>query len=130
MNINLGTPITDFTGQPLPQTAVGIRSKDDLTLGVAIVSSLGTTLPNEKSVPSEEKMKRYGLAIRLLHKDELDLSIEECAMIKNCCDKMYPAMIYGQIDRILEGKDTGITVKQPKTENDPNRVPIEKENTV
>jgi len=118
MKINLQQPICDFQGNVLPQTSFGVPSRNPANLGFVLVSALGTSYPDERNLTAEEKMKRYGLAIRLLGVEagqEVELITEEIVLVKVVVGKFIASsMIFGQIDRILEGKETGIPVNIPK----------------
>ena len=108
MKLNLQTAILDFSGRPLPQTFFGIRSNNPVNLGFLIVNILGTSLPGEKELSAEEKVKRYTLATKMLYAEEAEITTDEAALIKKCGNKMLSPMVFGQLDCILEGKPTGI----------------------
>ena len=117
MKINLQTPLLDFQGRNLPQTYFGVRSNNPVNFAFVAVTALGTAFQDEKNLSEIEKVKRYDLAVKLLYAEEVELTIEEAGLIKKCVGKLGSPMVYGQVDRILEGKDTGI--KQFIPEEDP-----------
>jgi hypothetical protein len=76
----------------------------DLTLKSVSVEALLATFNDEQSLSGEEKAKRYLLATRIYANDELDLTVEEVAKIKQLVGKGYGPLIVGQAWEMLEGK--------------------------
>ena len=94
MKINFNRPIKNIQGEEIK----------DLTLKTVSVEALLATFPDEQSLLGEEKAKRYVLATRIYaNPEELDLTIEEIAKIKQLIGKGYGPLIVGQAWDILEG---------------------------
>lgn len=116
MKVKLGTLITDFYGTPLPKAYFGFQSAEPTDLCYVCVTALGLAFQDEKGLPPEEKMKRYALAIKLLDAGKsMELSAEEATMIKNLVNKWTTPVVCGQVDRLLEGKPTGIKLRKVST---------------
>ena len=96
MKINFNQPIKNIQGEEIK----------DLTLKTVSVEALLATFPDEQSLSGEEKAKRYLLATRIYaNPEELDLTIEEIAKIKQLIGKGYGPLVVGQAWEILEGRE-------------------------
>ena len=94
MKINFNQPIKNIQGEEIK----------DLTLKTVSVEALLATFSDEQSLSGEEKAKRYVLATRIYaNPEELDLTIEEMAKIKQLIGKGYGPLIVGQAWGMLEG---------------------------
>ena len=94
MKINFNQPIKNIQGEEIK----------DLTLKIISVEALLATFSDEQSLSGEEKAKRYVLATRIYaNPEELDLTIEEIAKIKQLIGKGYGPLIVGQAWDMLEG---------------------------
>jgi hypothetical protein len=93
MKINFNQPIKNIQGEEIK----------DLTLKVVSVESLLATFSDEQ-ISGEEKAKRYLLATRIYANEELELTVEEIAKIKQLIGKGYGPLIVGQAWEMLEGK--------------------------
>ena len=94
MKINFSQTIKNIKGEEIK----------DLTLKSISVEALLATFDDERSLSGEEKAKRYLLATRIYANDELDLTVEEVAKIKQLIGKGYGALVVGQAWEMLEGK--------------------------
>jgi hypothetical protein len=56
---------------------------------------------NEAGVKKAEK---YDLAMRVHKTDEVELSVEEAAIIKDCVGKCFAPIVVGQLFKLLDGK--------------------------
>ena len=96
MKINFNQPIKNITGEEIK----------DLTLKSVSVEALLATFSDEQSLLGEEKAKRYVLATRIYaNSEELDLTVEEIAKIKQLIGKGYGPLVVGQAWEILEGRE-------------------------
>ena len=95
MKINFNQPIKNIQGEEIK----------DLTLKTVSVEALLATFSDEQSLSGEEKAKRYLLATRIYANDELDLTVEEIAKIKQLIGKGYGPLVVGQAWEILEGRE-------------------------
>ena len=94
MKINFNQPIKNIQGEEIK----------DLTLKTVSVEALLATFSDEQSLSGEEKAKRYVLATRIYaNPEELDLTVEEIAKIKQLIGKGYGPLIVGQAWDMLEG---------------------------
>ena len=74
----------------------------DLTLQtVAIESVLGQKIDGQST---EDKVRAFGLAQRIIKNKTVDLEVEEIVMLKKCIGGYYSALIVGQSLPMLEGK--------------------------
>ena len=94
MKINFNQPIKNIQGEEIK----------DLTLKTVSVEALLANFSDEQSLSGEKKAKRYVLATRIYaNPEELDLTIEEIAKIKQLIGKGYGPLIVGQAWDMLEG---------------------------
>ena len=94
MKINFNQPIKNIQKEEIK----------DLTLKSVSVEALLATFSDEQSLSGEEKAKRYLLATRIYaNSEELDLTVEEIAKIKQLIGKGYGPLIVGQAWDMLEG---------------------------
>jgi hypothetical protein len=95
MKINFTAELKTLGGEPLqPPT----------TLKEVAVNILLTLLDDERNLPGEEKAKRSLLATRIYANPEnIDLTVEELALIKKLIGKAYTPLIVGQAWQMLEG---------------------------
>ena len=92
MKINFNQPIKSLQGEAIK----------DLTLKVVSTEALLAPFDDERSLGGEEKAKRYLLATRVYANDELDLTVEEVAKIKQLIGKGYGVLVVGQAWDMLE----------------------------
>lgn len=98
MKIDFKKLINSVYGKP-------IKNDDkDLDLGFACTEALMNVTAADVKMEAVEKYKRYKLAERIALADELDLSIEDVAKIKECVGKVYGPNVVGPVFDILEGK--------------------------
>ena len=96
MKINFNQPIKNITGEDIK----------DLTLKTVSVEALLATFDDERSLSGEEKAKRYLLATRIYaNPEDIDLTVEEIAKIKQLIGKGYGPLVVGQAWEILEGRE-------------------------
>ena len=94
MKVNFNQPIKNIQKEEIK----------DLTLKSVSVEALLATFSDEQSLSGEEKAKRYLLATRIYaNSEELDLTVEEIAKIKQLIGKGYGPLIVGQAWDMLEG---------------------------
>lgn len=101
MKINTNQVLKSLSGEVL-------KDRDDkgqaidATLKVAIVNAL--LAPMQKEEAGTIKIKKYELAKRIYQNDEIDLTAEEITLIKARVGEVYPPLLVGQMNEILEGK--------------------------
>ena len=94
MKINFSQQLKNLKGEEIK----------DLTLKVVSTEALLATFDDERALSGEEKAKRYLLATRVYANEELDLTVEEIAKLKQLIGKGYGPLIVGQAWEMLEGK--------------------------
>ncbi len=73
-----------------------------LILSTVTVRGLDSILPDEMSLPSEEKVKRYLLAGQILMQPQCELAPDVVALIKARIGRMYGPLIVGQAFEMLD----------------------------
>jgi hypothetical protein len=98
MKIKLNQEIFDADGKTIP---AGTRPK--LLLKDICINAVLTPIQTDKP---EDKQKKYEIWRDKLRdvKTEVDLTIEEVALIKKCIGMVNPQLIMGQANDMLEGK--------------------------
>lgn len=86
-----------------------------ITLGAMACSSLLTHFKDETNLSGDEKAKRYKLCMRIVDQNEVDLSIEEIALVKKLIGKHPSALCVGQAFDMLESADE-LSSKRKKSE--------------
>jgi len=100
MKINTKKVLVKFDGSPI-QDVVNDKTTDAIVRD-ALVNSL--MAPNEKD-SGAKKLEKYDLAMRIYKQDEVDLTAEEAATIKECVGKLFAPIIVGQIFKLLDGNE-------------------------
>lgn len=79
--------------------------KNAITLKNIMVEACVTAIKGDEAQSGEEKLKLYQLATKIQEaKKEIDLTIEEIALIKDRIGKGYNVLTVGQAWQMLEGK--------------------------
>lgn len=92
MKIKLNEHITDFAGEPI----------EGLSVGDAIINSLMTMLKGEENMDGKAKFELFALASKLHGKEEVDLSLDEAAKIKDRVGRIYTPLIVGRLWNVLD----------------------------
>lgn len=105
--------IFNIDGKPVP-----LDRDNDLTLGAIACNAL--SMNNDAKLSSDEKLKRFKLALRL-HGEALPVEItsDEAALIKKVVNENYPSpMMVGQVFHMIEnpGEDSPVATKVALTE--------------
>lgn len=100
MVINVTQVLKSFSGQVmLDKDEQG--NAVEATLRMAIVNALLSPVQKETGV---DKVKKYELAKKVYQNDEVDLESEEITLIKTRIGEVFPPLIVGQADELLENK--------------------------
>ena len=99
MLINVTNVLVQFDGTPIKN--VVNNEAQDATIREACVNALMS--PNEKD-SGAKKVEKYDLALRIYKNDEVELSVEEAATIKECVGKLFAPIVVGQLFKVLDGK--------------------------
>ena len=101
MKINLNFAFVNLKGEPIP------KGKDEedatqLNLKAVCVSSLLGSYQDER-IDGAEKLSRYRLAVKISNAiDEVELTVEEIALIKKLIAKMFSVLVTGQVWEYIE----------------------------
>ena len=96
-----GTPM--ITGKQVCQTCGQVVSeKEPMTVRLAATRALTATFRDEQSLPGEEKIVRFRLALKMTDTDAPDLKAEEVVLVKKVVGKMYGPVIVGRMWSILD----------------------------
>lgn len=97
--VDLNTPIRDIDGKTIKNP-----SGEDFTIKDVLLAALLTVKEGDAHSPAEEKVKRFGLAVRISSSqaDELDFSAEELVQLKGLVNQVYPnAVVVARAYEIL-----------------------------
>lgn len=119
MKINLNRVLVDLAGGPLQESVVkrdenGVAMKDengklatelvDVTLNKFAANAL---LHPTKEEEPEDKAGKYLLAVKIYPAEEIELSVEELALIKRCVSAPHiPTIAMGQAWEMLDPKES------------------------
>jgi hypothetical protein len=67
-----------------------------------IVDALQANVKGEESIAGTEKVKRFQLAVKVYSGDEVELSAEDIALIKDLIGKLYGPLVVGRSYELLE----------------------------
>ena len=96
-----GTPMV--TGKQICQVCGHVVSEPEpMTVRLAAARALAAMLPDERSLPGDEKVARFHLALRITDEDEPDLKAEDVVLIKELVGKVYGSIIVGRVWDILD----------------------------
>lgn len=94
---NFSYVFTEITGEPLKD------GEKPFTLRTASVNALQHVTQNDRDISGDEKVRRYGLALRIHAEEKPDLKSEDIALIKDLINKSYPSpVIVAQAWKVLE----------------------------
>jgi hypothetical protein len=98
VKIDVKQELKDFSGEPLKIS----EGSPNLTLKEVMSLSIKTTLQEDATTPLDKKIEldRIGEAI---FKEEVDISVEQCVMIKERISKVFTApAVAGAVRRAIE----------------------------
>ncbi len=100
MEISFNRQLIDLDGKEIQDEA-----GRPATLRTVAVNALVATFQDEASLPGEEKLKRWGLALKIKDSpDPVELSAEEITLVKKLIGKGYGTIVVGQAWQMIEGK--------------------------
>lgn len=89
----------------LDQTFKHVPEADKLTLGLVAFQALNAQLPNQREpLPLDESMKRGGLALKVIDGGEVDMSVDDLAMIRRQLPLAWAPIIVAQAAEMLDPK--------------------------
>jgi len=109
MKINVTQQLTELDGTPMVTgrqicqvCGSVIGESEPMTVRLAATRALTAQYRDEQSLPGDEKVTRFHLALRLTDEPEPDLKAEEIVLIKNVVGKMYGPVVVGRMWSILD----------------------------
>jgi hypothetical protein len=97
MKLILSSPLKALNGEPLKD-----KDGNAIILKNTLAEGLLADFVGEEQDKSE-KTKRYLLATRIYNSEEIEITSEEAVLIKERINKACGALVYGQIDALLNG---------------------------
>ncbi len=104
MLIDFQRVICDLKGEPLKIKKNEGDIGESLKLLQVCQESLMTTFPDEQGLGGTEKVKRFGLALKIDSQLPVNLESEEIAEIKKLVGKAYGPLVVGRAWELLEAK--------------------------
>lgn len=103
MRIILTDTIKDFKGEP-----VMITEGMPFTVRDAFMQALNQPTPDEQAggQGAETKAKIFAMGIKMFQGKEVDLTVDEAALIKERAGIVAAALVYGRICELLDGVHT------------------------
>lgn len=96
MNVKVDRPFTELDGTTIKEGG------KEVTLKIAAIRAL---LSPQEKISEEEKIKRFNLSRRVYAGGEIDLTTDECALIKKCIHAVFDSpLIYAEADEMIENK--------------------------
>ncbi len=75
----------------------------DVCLSTVCVEALLAQYPDEPSLSKADKIKRGRLAERIIDQAEVEMTVEETALMQNLVAKAYGTLVVMRADAMLEG---------------------------
>lgn len=98
MKINTNIALLDYENSPVLN-----EEKQPVFLRPLIAVALNNIDPSK--VDSIKKGNLFGISVRLFADDEIELSVEEAALLKEFCGLSCTPLVYGRICELLEAQD-------------------------
>lgn len=98
MTINTNAVLLNYKNEPIIQKD-GVEEKE-LTVKEALTTSLNSTGPGE-ILTADKKNKIFQLSLKIHANDQLELTVDDAAFIKERVGIIYSAIVYGRICEIL-----------------------------
>ena len=109
MLIDFRKPIKDLAEQPITETEAGPDGKPkivNLTLSRVAVNAVLGSLPEDREISGEQKLKRFLLAQKILNA-EVELELEDVKLIKDRVGKVFGPLIVGRAFLLLDPSCAG-----------------------
>lgn len=110
MRIDFQKQILDFEGEPIirreavkDEKGTVVKSEKKLLLVNACQEALGGAYQDEAALPQSDRVKRFGLAMRLDSQLPVEISVEEAGEILRLVAKFYlGSLIYPRVSQIFD----------------------------
>lgn len=99
MKLDFTKVLVGLNKEPLKQK----DNTDHATLGYVCTEALMATYRNEEQLSAEKKVGRYKLAQKIVGEGEIELSVEEVALLKELVGKAFGPSVVGPAYELLEG---------------------------
>lgn len=100
MKLDFSKALIGIKGVPLKKAG----SDEDVDLKHIAVEALLAQFQDEPNLPGEKKMKRYALAEKISVPGEVELEVEEVALLKDLIGKAFGPAVVGPAFKVIEGK--------------------------
>lgn len=90
--------IKSYEGKPVPNA-----QEKNTTVRELITIALNNPVPNEV-LTAEKKVKVYQISLKIWEKNEVDLTVDDRAFIKERAGKILPSLFNGRLGDALEEK--------------------------
>jgi hypothetical protein len=97
MRVKVTDQLTDYEGRKL------VDGTEPVTFRRVFVTALNTFADNDRPNPQQMALI-YNLSSRLYEGSEVELTLEEAALIKERVGKAFNPLVYGRTVDLLEGK--------------------------
>lgn len=110
MRINVTETIKDFDGQPILENDKPIEFRQ------VFATALNALVGDEQPL-AEEKAKRFAVGVKLYQGKEINITVDEAAVIKERVGKVYNPIFYGRTCELLDGAATETPPPTPPATN-------------
>jgi len=111
MKINVTQQLMQLDGTPMETgkevcLACGqvLGESEPMTVRLAATRALTPIYRDEPSLPGDEKVKRFHLALRLVDSDEPELQAKDIILIKDMVGKFHGPVVVGRVWEIIDPK--------------------------
>jgi hypothetical protein len=105
MRINLSAPVLDYEGKPITLDGEAFTFRDAF---MQALNSL-TTAERQNGQGAEVKSKIFTLASKMWSGNEIDLTVDQAALVKERAGEVAAALVYGRIVELLDGNPSEAT---------------------
>jgi len=109
MKINVTQQLAELDGTPMvtgrqicQMCGQVVGESEPMTVRLAATRSLTASFRDEQSLPGDQKIVRFHLALKMTDTDEPNLEAEEIVLVKKVIGKMYGPVIVGRVWAILD----------------------------
>ncbi len=109
MNIDFSAKLLDLEGKPIIDVVAGADGAPvqvEATLGRAAVNVLLAMTEDDRGMSGSDKAGRFALALKLQGAAEVDVTIEEVALIKRLTGQVFGPLVVGRCWALLDPKAT------------------------
>jgi hypothetical protein len=100
MRIKITDPVLDYAKEGAPKP---VETPDGpLTFRAVFDQALNSSAPNE-AIPAEKKSKQFALTLKLYASNEVDLTVDGAALVKERVGIIYTSpLVYGRVCELLD----------------------------